>query len=212
MAVEKRSHQRRKFVNMLHIFTEERSAQKFFEALMLKIFAEQNISQNIAKERFRVYGYSGKEDLKKSLQTTVPTISKQPEAKILITIDQDGEDCRSLKNDLENIIKNKCHCPHKIRIICRELESWFLGDLEAIARSYPRFKADQYRNKSDFKNIDASKQKPSVALLKIIPDFKGLERLSKVAVAEKISQNLDLQNNTSTSFNATIGAIKQLIN
>lgn len=196
---------------MLHIFTEERSAKQFFERLMIKIFAEQNLSHQEAKLRFRVYSYSGKDDLKNSLKTTVPTISKQPKAKILITIDQDTKNCKSLKKELERIIAGNCHCQHKIRIICRELESWFLGDLESIRKSYSRFKPEEYRNKADFRNIDQRKSKPSDTLLKIIPELKGMQKLPKVSVAETISQNLSLNNNRSHSFNATITAIKTLL-
>lgn len=185
----------------LHIFTEEPSAKNVFDVILPKI---------IPGISFRVYQHQGKQDLHKALKTTVPSISKIPNARILITRDQDNQDCKEVKNELIKMLDGKCVCPHFIRIVCRELESWFLGDLNAIKKAYPRFKPEQHIGKADFKDVDTIAI-PNNYLLRIIPEYQKMETLPKLETSSKISQFLDLDNNTSKSFQHTISAIKQLV-
>ena len=45
----------------------------------------------------------------------------------------------------------------------------------------------------------------------IIPDYKNHTYLPKIECAKKIANHIDIDKNTSHSFNATISAIKYLI-
>lgn len=186
----------------IHIFTEEASAKKTFEAILPKI-----LPNDVA---FRVYSHQGKQDLEKALKTTVPSISRIPGSRILITRDQDNDDCTKVKEKFINAIKGKCSCPFFIRIICKELEAWFLGDLNSIKNAYSRFKPEAYQNKSDFRNVDKINQ-PNRYLLKIIPEYSGRETLPKIEVSETISPFLNIDSNSSESFNNTISAIQRLV-
>ncbi|MDR0802630.1 hypothetical protein [Fluviicola sp.] len=186
---------------ILHIFTEELSAKNVFDEILPKI---------IPGISYRIYPHQGKQDLHKALKTTIPSISKIPGSRILITRDQDNQDCKDVKNDLAQVLDGKCVCPYSIRIVCRELESWFLGDLNAIKQAYPRFKPEQHIGKADFKNVDLIAI-PKNYLLRIIPEYHNAETLPKLETSSKISQFLDLDNNTSMSFQFTISAIKQLV-
>jgi len=133
-----------------------------------------------------------------------------PGSRILITRDQDSADCKDVKNILNEIASEYCHCPYMIRIVCHELESWFLGDLNAIKTVFPRFKPEAYRNKADLRNVDKVVS-PNEYLLKIIPEYNGRTYLPKLETAEKISPFLDLDNNNSTSFNNSISGIRKLV-
>ena len=88
-----------------------------------------------------------------------------------------------------------------MRIVCQELESWLLGDLEAIRQAYPQKKI---QNKAKFRNPD-----------NLGNASQELERLintkAKIQRATKISQHFDLTKNKSTSFNVFIRTLKQLI-
>ena len=95
-------------------------------------------------------------------------------------------------------------------LVCKELESWILGDLSAIEKAFPRFKSELYAEKAQMKNVDKIKGKPSDFLLRIIPEFKDRKKLPKLEFSKKIAPFLDIDNNTSPSFNHTIHAIKQL--
>lgn len=190
-------------MTFLHIFTEEESAKILFEAILPKLLPEGVF--------FNVYKHQGKQDLERGLRTTLPSISKIPGSRILITRDQDSGDCREVKTRLNEIAFEYCQCPYLIRIVCHELESWFLGDLNAIKCVFPRFNADAYRNKTELRNVDKVIS-PNEYLLKIIPEYNGRTYLPKLETAEKISPYLDLDNNTSASFNISISAIINLVN
>lgn len=189
----------------LHIFTEEPSAKICFEALI----ANGNVVIKDG-EQIKIHAHEGKKALEYALSKTIPTISGYSGSKILVTIDQDKNDCKELKAKIEKILRENCRCDYKIRIVCKELESWFLGDLEAVAKSYPRFNIDQHKNKSKMRRVDEIDQ-PSKKLLKIIPEYKDKKALPKIEASKKISPHLDLNKNTSPSFKNTILAIKTLL-
>ncbi len=186
---------------MLHIFTEEPSIKYVLEKIIYKM--------NFVEDEFRIHSHQGKNDLITALNKTVPSISRIPDSKILITIDQDKNDCISLKNEIQQIIEPSCACDFKIRIICKELEAWYLGDMNAIENAYPRFKAENYKNKSKYRNVDKIVS-PNLEVLKIIPEYNPFKRLPKIEAAIRISPFLELDGNKSSSFNNTIKAIKFL--
>jgi len=188
-------------MRQLHIFTEEPSLKKVFEIILPKILP--------VDYYYRIYSHQGKQDLEAALTKTMPSISKIPGAKILITRDQDNEDCKGLKAYLNKIIINNCHCDYLVRIVCRELEAWYLGDLLAIETAYPRFKANSISSKASLRTVD-SIHKPSKYLLNVIPELGNKERLPKLETAEKIAPFLDIDRNKSESFKQTIQAIKSL--
>jgi hypothetical protein len=185
----------------LHIFTEEPSAKNVFEAILPKL-----LPQNVS---FRIYPHQGKQDLERALRKSLPHISKIPGSKILVTRDQDSTDCIELKNKLDEIIKENCYCDYFIRIVCKELEAWFLGDLNAVHCAYPRLKPEQYQSKADFKNVDKITN-PNKYLLRIIPEYSNRDILPKLEASERIAQFLNLDNNRSLSFRHTLRAIKKL--
>ncbi len=184
----------------LHVFTEEASFEKFARLLFTRLIPDVDV---------RIYPHQGKQDLEKALRTTVPTISKMPGARILVTRDQDSDNCRTLKKRLLELIANQCSCAFKIRIVCRELECWMLGDMEAIAKAYPRFKPEQYRHKADFREVDLIADAPD-RLLRMIPELKQNRSLPKIAFASKVASHMDIDINTSGSFKHFVMAIRQL--
>jgi len=186
----------------LHIFTEEASAKNLFESIIPQIIPEDVY--------YRIYPHQGKQDLEKALSSVIPSISRTPGALILVTRDQDQSDCVAIKEQFNQIMINKCSCPYKIRIICKELEAWFLGDLEAIKKAYPRFNPDAYINKAELRNVDAISN-PNRLLLRMIPEYNDRETLPKLESSESISKHLNLQSNRSSSFNQTLNGISELL-
>jgi hypothetical protein len=185
----------------LHIFTEEESFKRMVDNVLPKL-----LSKDAA---YKVYVHQGKQDLEHAIRTTIPYISKIPGARILITRDQDLEDCVKLKNRIQNIIRDRCDSPHLIRIVCRQLEAWFLGDLGAVEKAYPRFKSSKYINKTNLQNVDDI-QNSDEYLRSILPDYKDRRYLPKLETAEKISAELDITNNSSKSFSHFISGIQKL--
>jgi len=184
----------------LHVFTEEASFGKFAHHLFDRLIPDVDV---------RIYQHQGKQDLERALQKTLPAISKRHGARILVTRDQDSDNCHTLKKRLFDLIADQCLCVYKIRIVCRELECWILGDMEAIAKAYPRFKPEQYKHKADFRNVDLIADAPD-RLLRMIPELKSNRSLPKIAFISKVLPYINLDANTSVSFKHFISAVKQL--
>ena len=82
-------------IKVLHVFTEEASARNVFESILPRL-----LPQDV---NYRIYSHQGKQDLEKAIQKTIPSISRIPGSKILITRDQDSSDCVNIKNNIINI-------------------------------------------------------------------------------------------------------------
>ncbi len=185
----------------LHIFTEEESARSLLLVLLPKILP--------AEIEFHIYPPQGKQDLEKRLPRTLPAISSISNARILIIEDQDSNDCIVLKAKLNQIVQAKCSVPYLIRIACKSMENWFLGDLKAVGIAYERFKMHKYANTADFRRVDKIVNSPE-KLLRIVPELQNTSRLPKIEVAKRIGACLNIDANTSDSFNQTVFAIKKL--
>ena len=185
---------------ILHIFTEEAS---------FKEFAVRFLNRLMPDICCRIYPHQGKQDLEKALRSTLPTISRMPEARVLIVRDQDSDNCRLLKKKLDDMVSDYCHSTYKIRIVCRELECWFLGDMEAIAGAYPRFKPELHRHKADYRIVDEIADAPD-RLLRMVPELKRNKTLPKMDFANRVASHMTVEANSSTSFRHFISAIHQL--
>lgn len=153
--------------------------------------------------------HNGKSDLIKSIPNKVRAFSKYHEpVKIVILQDQDNvKDCKSLKKNLQDLCKNDkgdFYLPALVRIVCQELESWYLGDLDAVESAYPNFKAEKHKNKKDLRNPDLI-EKPSKKMGIILPDFQ------KVQTAKKVSNYIDTEKNTSTSFQVFVSGLRRFL-
>lgn len=186
----------------LHIYTEEPSMKNVLEILMPKILPE-NVE-------FRIYPHEGKQDLEIGLRKTIPKISKNPETVFLITRDKDSGNCKEVKRNLMNILNETCNSPFLVRIVCTELECWFLGDLNAIQKTYPRFKPEQYQNAKEFRDVDAIQNAPK-KLQEMIPELTKKKNFSKLLFSESIANHLDIENNKSLSFQHFISGVRKLI-
>ena len=188
----------------IHILTEEASLEN-----VLKVVLPTILPGDIT---FKVHPHNGKQDLEKAIQYIVPALSKIPNSRILIVRDQDSADCRILKQELLNLTTPVCSSPFLVRIVCHELENWFLGDLEAIQAAFPRFKADNYRGKSKFRSPDTIRGAVE-ELRRIIPQYASRQYLPKLEVSEKIAAHMVIDRNKSISFQQFMkGVIKLATN
>lgn len=189
----------------IEFLVEESSA----EAALFNIVAR-ILSQDIS---FRIHPHQGKQDL---LGKLLPRLrgykSWLPEDwRIVVLVDADDEDCRILKNRLENIANNarlvtksQRSIGSNIQILNRlaieELEAWFFGDVEAIRAAYPRVPLN-LGNKAKYRDPDAITGGTWEALereLKRVGYYTG--GLSKISAAREISLRMIPERNQSHSF------------
>jgi hypothetical protein len=182
----------------IEILVEEPSMEECLRNLLPRLVP----ARWILDENYFIRKHQGKSDLIKSVRAKIPVFNHFFEpVSVIIMHDQDSSDCRLLKEEIRNICGSYSH-PLLIRIVCRELESWYLGDLDAIEKAYPRFKSKNYQNRTKLKNPDHLNAKDY--LKRILPDYQA------ISSSREISKFLNPELNRSGSFNQFVSGIKRI--
>ena len=148
--------------------------------------------------------HEGKSDLQKSIPKKIRAYSHYPHpVKLIIIHDQDSNDCIKLKAGLKALCENPHNLPILIRIACRELENWYLGDLTALYKVYPEMKVLN-RNISK-KYSDPDRVFGAFELNQLSKKF------SKSHASREIHKYMDINSNTSTSFQHLIRGIESFL-
>ena len=176
-------------------FLEEPSAEEMLKGILPRILPETIIP------RFVVF--EGKQDLEKRLPMRLRAW-QQTDTLFVVMRDQDSGDCIAIKRELVKKCTGSGKPDALVRIACRELESFYLGDLKAVSQAIGPTNIGGYQNKPKFRNPDTLAN-PSQELKKLAPLYQ------KVSGSRAISPVLDLENNKSTSFNALIKGVRRLI-
>lgn len=150
--------------------------------------------------------HQGKQDLAKSIPIKIKAFQFNPATKFVIVHDQDSHDCQELKAELLEICQNAGKSDPLIRIICHELESWFLGDLAAVEKAYqlkPQSLSKKQTQKKfrDPDQLNSAKQE----LKKLVNEYYAGTH------SKKIAPYLSLTENTSHSFQIFLDGVKNLI-
>ena len=152
--------------------------------------------------------HEGKQDLQRSLPHKLAAACKKNiKVGFVVLQDQDSSDCKELKRRLvglcEGVLSYGENVVFKIRIVCHELEAWYLGDMNAIERTFPRFHATRFRNKKLFRNPDNCLN-PKAELKRIVGEYP------QIATARDMAANMNIEENVSGSFKCFIDAILQM--
>ena len=141
-------------MDRLEILVEEHSIAEVLRVILPKVLPDGwRLNENCF-----VRCHEGKQDLQQSIPRKIRMASKSNiKIGFIILQDQDSDDCRRLKAKLANICEGaQVHnmVPFKVRIVCHELESWYLGDMDAIETVFPKFHANSQRGKKKFRHPD----------------------------------------------------------
>lgn len=149
---------------------------------------------------FRVYPHRGKGEMRKSLPILIRSWTI-PEDRFVVVQDQDQGDCREVKRQLKELCAGS-RKPVLIRIACRELESWYFGDLKAVSLAYGK-DYTYLENKSRYRVPD-NLTDPKAEIYKLC---KGHQQ---IAGARLIGSHMEIDDNRSTSFNAFVSGVRRL--
>lgn len=186
----------------IEILVEEKSMEFFLEQLLPMVLPEDYL---LGVNCF-IRPHEGKSHLLKS----IPKKSRAYKhfgypIKLIIIHDQDSNDCKKLKRDLvKSVEDNNSDIPLLVRISCKELENWYLGDLTAVEKLYPKSKAAKFINKARFRVVD--KLNGSDEMERLSDEF------TKTYCAKNICQYMDLDANTSESFQQFLSGIHKFLN
>ncbi len=151
-------------------------------------------------DSYKLIPHQGKNDLLRSIPTKLKAWTI-PDTRFVIVHDQDSNDCMMLKRDIEEICR-----PYNrtvlIRIVCRELESWYFGDIEAVEAAYNK-NLRKLKNSVKYRVPDSIKD-PKDVIRRFIPE------LTQIDGAKRISRYMDINHNSSHSFNVFLEGIRKL--
>ena len=177
-------------------FLEEPSAKEMLKGVLPRLLPENIQCYYIV--------FDGKQDLEKQLMRKLRGWNKQNSV-FLVIRDQDSDDCKVVKSRLLNLCREAGKPEALVRIACRELESFYFGDLSAVEVGL------------GLKNIADKQQKSKYRVPDDIvnPSYE-LERLTngvyqKVTGSRSIGPSLSLENNASHSFKVLLSGICNLL-
>lgn len=184
----------------VEILVEEPSMENFLRTKLPEILPQgYRLSHNVF-----IRTHNGKSDLLKSVPKKIQAFSQyfQP-ARIIIIQDQDSNNCKVLKQQILDTCSKAGSCPVLVRIACRELENWYLGDLKAIDQTYPGSKAGAHGAKARYGNPDNCQG--TVEMKKLVAGFQ------KGQASREIPSHMDLSRNNSPSLAHLVNGIKRFL-
>jgi hypothetical protein len=183
----------------LEILTEEPSMEYFLRGLLPRILPK----EYVLDENCFIRPHEGKSHLQKSIPIKMRAYARYPyPVKVLIVHDQDSNDCKVLKNKLIELA-GVSKIPCLVRIACRELENWYIGDFEAVEKIYPEIRAEQQFKKAKFKDSDSVFGAHEIGLL--------TKNFGKIHAARLLGEIINIQANTSPSFQQFISGLSKLL-
>jgi hypothetical protein len=177
---------------------EEPSMKNVLETILPKLIPEHIIYICIA--------HQGKQDLTKSIPKKIAAFNFKPETKFVIVHDQDSNDCLKLKADLLQLCQQAGKPDATIRIICHELESWFLGDLAAVEQAYKLKPQSLSKKQSQNKFRDPDRLNSAKEELK-----KLVSEYYPGTHSKAIAPYLSLTDNKSRSFQVFLDGINKIL-
>lgn len=180
----------------LVFFVEGPSEEELLQALRMRLLPPDTVEMQIKR-------FQGKQDMEANLVRLLRGWRKADSA-FLILRDQDKGECWPVKEKLAALCRESGKSEWLVRIACREVESFFLGDLAAVERGLGVKGLGTKQNKQKFRDPDRL-NKPADELERLIG-----RPYRKKADARAIAPCLDLDHNTSRSFNALIAGIRRL--
>lgn len=179
----------------LVFLTEEHSAKYLLDVLLPKILPE--------GVEFQTIPHRGKHDLHKSIPRKLRGWNEPGDVRFVIVHDQDTKDCVGLKRDILSLCEGKGK-KVLVRIACQELESWYFGDMKAVAAAYGKPKISQISAKKKYR-IPDDIPSPREELHGLLPEHQQIEG------AKRIAPYMDIDNNSSVSFNQFVSGVRRFI-
>ena len=173
------------------------------EELSMAEFLKVLLERYCSNIDYKLITHEGKSDLERSLPRKLRAW-RTPGARFVVVRDQDSGDCREIKRRLVEMAGEAGRPETVIRIACRELEAWVLGDLEAIALAFGRPRVLKGAGREKFRQPDHLGS-PSQEITRLVPEYQ------KVSGARRVARHLDPDRNTSHSFGKFFEALQTLV-
>jgi uncharacterized protein DUF4276 len=181
-------------VNLV-FFLEEPSARDLLTGLLPKLLPE--------SVHVHYLVFDGKQDLEGQLVRKLRGW-RMPDSAFVVLRDQDAAECRVVRTRLAKLVEESKRTPSLVRVACRELESWIVGDWHAVAEAFDRPNLAGLSVKDPYREPDALVH-PVETLRKHIPEYQKRDG------ARRVGGLLDPQRNQSRSFRAFCAGLLTLV-
>ena len=151
---------------------------------------------------FRCVVHEGKDELDQNI-TQILRDWRVPGDRFIVVRDNDEGDCYALKQRLRQLCLDGRRSDTLIRIVCQELEAWYLGEPDAMADAFGDERLRRIRNSPRYRNPD-TRSKPSNDVKKLVSGFQ------KVEGARKMAARLTQERNCSPSFAVFLDGIARM--
>lgn len=182
-------------MNRIVLLLEERSMAQFLEALLPRAIPDAS---------FVCIEHEGKQDLEKGLVSRLRAW-REPGVRFVVVRDQDSDDCVTLKRKLAGLCNRAGKRNALVRIACRELESWYLGDLAALAAEYGVTAIANLGGKRKYRDPDRISS-PSEELHRLLPEYQKMDG------ARRMGACIALSGGSSRSFEVFVEGVIRLAN
>lgn len=201
-------------VEHVEVLVEEASMEAALRALLPRML--QGVD-------FEIHQHQGKLDLLMKLPSRLRGYRRWiPESwRIVVIMDRDDEDCRTLKARLEMMASEAGLRTRSVaggsryvvlnRLAIEELEAWYFGDWEAVRSAFPRV-PETIPVRAGFRDPDAIRGGTWEALERVLQRagyFKA--GLRKIESARGIAKHMVPDRNRSRSFQALRGALSEMV-
>ena len=173
---------------------EEESARDLVEGLLPRLVPEVCVQYLV---------FEGKQHLEGEITRKLRGWQK-PGSRFGVLRDQDAGDCRHVKRRLVDLAEASGRRDVLVRVACREIESWLLGDWKAVALAFERPQLAEQAKKAAYRDPDKLSN-PVAELRKYIFDYQKRDG------ARRIGRYLDPGRSTSTSFKVFCSGVRQLV-
>ena len=174
---------------------EEPSAKDLLEGLLPRLLPEGLTIHYLV--------FEGKQDLEKQVVRKLRGWLR-PDSAFVILRDQDAGDCKVVKRTLLDLVAQSGREPALVRVACKDLESWVVGDWDAVATAFNRPQLSAQSSKALYRDPDQL-VRPFGELRKFLPDYQKRDG------ARRMGRLLDPSRNRSPSFKAFCKGVQRLV-
>lgn len=148
--------------------------------------------------------FEGKQDLERQLVRKMRGWQK-PKSVFLVMRDQDSSNCEKVKAKLTGLCAEAGKPDAVVRIACRELESFYFGDLAAVEAGLKLHGLMAQKNKTKYR-IPDDIGNPAEELMKLTNNV-----YQKISGSRAIGPHLNPDANASHSFKVLVAGIRRLV-
>ncbi|HML53515.1 DUF4276 family protein [Solidesulfovibrio carbinolicus] len=175
---------------------EEPSAKAMLERIVFRVMP--------SYWQVRYVIFQGKQHLEKNIVRKLKSWCL-PDSVFIIVRDQDSGDCKAIKSKLARLCEESGKTSVLIRIACRELESFYLGDLAAVEQGLNLSGIKKLQQKKKYRNPD-NLGSPSKEL-SVLTGYA----YEKMSGSRAIAPFMALDHNCSKSFQALLAGIQKMV-